>query len=125
MVSTSHEVFNQIVADSIDAIPEKYALHIKNLAFVVEDEPSEAQRQKLHLPQNETLFGLYEGIPLTGRNSGYNLVLPDKITLFKKPLEAASHNLVELKNRVQKTVWHEVAHYYGLGHEAIDELEKK
>ncbi len=125
MVHTSHEEFNQIVANAIDAIPEKYAKHINNLAFVVEDYPTDEQRRKLRLRSGETLFGLYEGIPLTSRNNGYNLVLPDKITVFKQPLEAVSQNLSDLNTRVRKTIWHEVAHYYGLGHTDMDALEAK
>jgi predicted Zn-dependent protease with MMP-like domain len=125
MITITDEVFEQFVREAIDAIPEKYATRIKNLAFVVEDEPNEIQRQKLNLHSGESLYGLYEGIPLTQRGISYNLVLPDKITIFKHPLQYSSKDLEDLKTQIRHTVWHEVAHYYGLDHDRIHELEGK
>jgi len=92
---------------------------------VIEDAPTDEQHQKLRLAPGHTLFGLYEGIPMTKRGGNYSLVLPDKITIFKQPIEAASASRRELEDIVGRTVWHEVAHYYGLGHDAIDALERK
>jgi predicted Zn-dependent protease with MMP-like domain len=123
MFAITNEAFEKIVADAIDNIPEKYAKNIKNLAFVTEDEPSQEQHSRLELHQGQTLYGLYEGIPLTRRSAGYNLVLPDKITIFKKPMEASSNTFEELAECVKHTVWHEVAHYFGLDHSRINELE--
>lgn len=123
MIEIDDKEFDKIVAEAIDAIPEKYGKKIQNLAFVVEDEPTPEQRRKLHMHQSMALYGLYEGIPLTKRGAGYNLVLPDKITIFKKPVQQSSMTLAELKESVKHTVWHEVAHYFGLGHEQIHDLE--
>ncbi len=125
MIQVSDDEFQAIVTDAIDKIPEKYASHIKNLAFVVEDEPSEYQRHKLELLRGQTLYGLYEGVPLTKRGAGYNLVLPDKITIFKRPMEWTSNSHAELVEQVKHTLWHEVAHYYGLDHSQIHDLENK
>ncbi len=125
MISLDDEDFSRIVAEAIDAIPEKYGENIKNLAFVIEDYPTSEQRMKLGLHGQQTLFGLYEGIPLTRRASNYTYVLPDKITIFKKPVEHSSHDREELKRQVQRTVWHEVAHYFGLDHDQIFSLENK
>ncbi len=122
MVEINQEEFENIVSQAIDAIPDKYYSRISNVAFVTENEPTESQRQKLKLACNQTLYGLYEGIPLTKRGSGYNLVLPDKITIFKHPIQFNSQNLAELKANVHRTVWHEVAHYFGLAHEQIHKL---
>lgn len=119
------KTFEAIVGRAIDGIPTKYAQHIKNLAFVVEDEPSTAQRQKLKLRDHQTLFGLYEGVPLTQRSGNYNLVLPDKITVFKRPIEWSANSQDELVQKIKDTIWHEVAHYYGLGHGRIHELEDR
>jgi predicted Zn-dependent protease with MMP-like domain len=124
MFSVDEETFRKIVAEGIDNIPSHYAKYIKNLAFVVEDEPTEAQRRNNNLQPWQTLLGLYEGIPLTRRNSNYNLVLPDKITIFKGPSERNASSLADLKSIVNKTIWHEVAHFYGLGHGRIHELEQ-
>jgi predicted Zn-dependent protease with MMP-like domain len=125
MIEVSEDQFQAIVSDAIDNIPEQYAAHIKNLAFIVEDEPTEYQRQKLELLRGQTLYGLYEGIPLTKRGAGYNLVLPDKITIFKRPIEMSSNSYEGLVEQVRHTLWHEVAHYYGLDHSQIHDLENK
>lgn len=122
MFQVSDAEFEESIADAIDAIPEKYYERIKNVVFTAEDNPSPEQRQKLHLRGDQTLFGLYEGIPLGKRGGNYSLVLPDKITIFKHPIEYTSHNHIDLKRQVHKTVWHEVAHYFGLSHEEMDKL---
>lgn len=125
MFNVDEKTFRHIVSQAIDNIPQKYYANIKNLAFVVEDKPSFEQNKKLGLGQVRSLYGLYEGIPLTKRTNNYNLVLPDKITIFKDPIERSSESLRQLKTIVYNTVWHEVAHYYGLDHNQISELEHK
>ena len=124
MVNLNDDEFHQLVAEGIDAIPSLYQEHLQNVAFIVEELPTPEQRVRLNLYPQETLFGLYEGVPLTGRG-GATKLLPDKITIFKKPLEMVSRDVAELKERVRHTVWHEVAHYYGLDHKRIHELEDK
>jgi predicted Zn-dependent protease with MMP-like domain len=88
----------------------------------VEDVPTEEQRVRLNLYPNETLFGLYEGVPLPQRG-GMTKLLPDKITLFKLPMLSVCTSYDELKEMIRHTIWHEVAHYYGLNHKRIHELE--
>ncbi len=125
MIMLTQDEFEKIVSIAIDAIPEKYFKRLNNVAFVSADDPSPEQRRKLKLRDNQSLFGLYEGVPLTKRASGYNMVLPDKITIFKNPIEQASSSMDELQKLVQNTVWHEVAHYFGLDHTQIHELENR
>ena len=115
-MQVSQKEFEDIVGQAIDALPEKYGKRIKNLAFVVEVEPDAEQRRQLHLHQGQTLYGLYQGVPLTRRGSNYNFVLPDKITIFKGPIEAGCQTIAQLREQVYHTVWHEVAHYFGLDH---------
>ena len=122
MLKVNEDQFELLVSDAIDAIPEKYFKKIKNVVFMTADEPTPEQIQKLQLLPGHSLFGLYEGIPLTSRNSGYNLVLPDKITIFRLPMLNYCKDEISLKRQVHKTVWHEVAHYFGLSHEAMDKL---
>ncbi|MEX1059295.1 MAG: metallopeptidase family protein [Candidatus Saccharimonadales bacterium] len=124
MVSLSDEEFEKIVADGIDAIPPLYQKYLKNVAFIVEDEPTPGQLERLKLFQGELLFGLYEGVPLPQRQ-GTTKILPDKITIFKNPALLYSNSLGELRKHVRHTIWHEVAHYYGLDHKRIHELENK
>lgn len=124
MVELSDTEFNDIVSDCIDAIPAKYQNYLQNVAFIVEAEPSEQQRKDLSLSSHESLFGLYEGVPLPDRG-GASKLLPDKITVFKLPIQSASRNRSHLIEIVKNTVWHEVAHYFGLDHLRIEELEQK
>ena len=86
-------------------------------------EPTLEQRRQLKLRCNSLLFGLYEGVPLTRRGTGVTMALPDKITLFKGSLLAISHDLESLKKHVKRTLWHEIAHHYGLDHDRIHALE--
>lgn len=123
MIEIDDTEFERMVADAIDGIPEHYAKRLNNLGFVIEDEPTPEQRSRLHLHNGMTLFGLYEGVPLTRRGAGYSGVLPDKITIFKQPMLASVHSVDSLRERIKNTVWHEVAHYFGLDHSRIDELE--
>ena len=123
MVQVSDDDFATIISEAMDTLPEQYIARLNNVAVTYDNEPSPQQRATLKLHCNQTLYGLYEGIPLTQRNSGYNLVLPDKITIFKHPIEMAARTLEELKELVRHTLWHEIAHFYGLDHKRIHELE--
>lgn len=98
---------------------------LENVAILIADDPSPEQRHKLELRGSDLLFGLYEGIPRT-RRSGYESgILPDTITLFKKPIMTVSRNDQELYEQVKRTLWHEIAHYYGISHEEMDALQRK
>lgn len=121
----SDEEFEKLIAESMDELPAHYAENMQNVVITYEDEPTPEQRQKLKLRCRETLFGLYEGIPLPARGAGYNLVLPDKITIFKNPMLQAAHSPEHLKAEVKHTLWHELAHHFGLDHERIHGLEDK
>jgi predicted Zn-dependent protease with MMP-like domain len=125
MTDISDEQFNHLIAQSLDELPSKYTSRLENVLITYDDEPSAEQRQKLQLRCNETLFGLYEGIPLPARGSGYQMVLPDRITIFKNPMLHVSDNKAALKAQVKHTLWHEIAHYFGLGHDRIHAIEKR
>ncbi len=125
MIEVSDKKFEEIIGQAIDELPELYAKKMNNVAVVWENQPTQIQREKLRLRGNQTLFGLYEGIPLTSRGSNYNLVLPDKITIFKEPICSYVYSLDELKRQVGHTLWHEVAHHFGLNHDRIDELDQR
>jgi len=122
-MTITDEEFDTIVSSVMDELPQDYITGLKNVSVVIADDPTDDQRTKLKLRCRETLFGLYEGIPLTKRGSGYNLVLPDKITLFKNPLLQASSDLEAFRENTKRTLWHEIAHHYGLDHERIHNLE--
>ena len=125
MYQTDDAGFEKIVSWAIDDLPKEYIDNLSNVAITIEDEPTQEQRIKQKLRPNQTLFGLYEGIPRPMRNNNYSLVIPDRITIFKKPLESWSRSVEDLMARTKNTVWHEIAHHYGLGHDRIHELERK
>ncbi len=124
MHNISDEEFNDYIAASLDELPAAYTSKLENVLITYENEPSPEQRTKLSLRCNQTLFGLYEGIPLPARGNGYQMVLPDRITIFKQPMLQVSHDLAALKAQVKHTLWHEIAHYFGLNHERIHEIER-
>lgn len=123
MFSVTQEKFEQFVADAMDALPERYQKNLDNVVLVVENTATPEQLKKQKVGPHQILLGLYEGIPLTGRGNNYSLVLPDKITLFKIPIEQMSSTEKELVEQIKHTLWHEVAHYYGLNHTDIRERE--
>ena len=125
MLEITDKQFEQLINESMDELPQEYIKRLNNVAVTYDDEPNPEQREKLKLNCHQSLYGLYEGIPLTKRNGNYSLVLPDKITLFKLPMLASSQNLAALKQQVKHTLWHEIAHYYGLDHDRIHALENK
>ncbi|HRY52634.1 MAG TPA: metallopeptidase family protein [Candidatus Portnoybacteria bacterium] len=108
-----HGDFEKLVEEAIDEIPADFLARLKNVAIVVEDEPSAEQLAKLRLRKDLTLLGLYEGVPLTQRNAGYGMVLPDKISIFKNSIELIAQTPGEIKKIVQDTVKHEIAHHFG------------
>lgn len=119
------EQFSKMMGQALDELPEKYTLRLENVLITYEDEPSPEQRIKLKLRCNESLFGLYEGIPLTKRGNGFSGQLPDKITLFKLPLfYHTGGDESRFKAQIKHTLWHEIAHYFGLDHDRIHQLEQ-
>lgn len=115
-MNLSDEAFDALISKAMDELPQEYITGLDNVAIVYADEPDEQQRQNAHLHEHSLLLGLYEGIPLTQRGAGYTFVLPDKITLFKLSLLQVSHDEESLFKEVKRTLWHEIAHYYGLDH---------
>ena len=118
--------FEKLVDSSFDVIPERFREKAENVVVVVEDEPSAAMRAQQGLAEDETLLGLYTGIPHTERGVEYGvgLPMPDMITLFRKPiLEAAMADGVSVKQVVRDTIWHEFAHHFGLDEEEVEARE--
>jgi predicted Zn-dependent protease with MMP-like domain len=113
--------FERLVRRALDALPVDVSAMLDNVEVVVEDEPT-AEQIGRRASNTETLFGLYEGVPLTERGSGYSLVLPDKITIFRGPLERAFGSPVEVAREVRITVVHELGHHLGFEEDRLAEL---
>lgn len=125
MNDLSDEQFDQLITRAMDELPQKYIRGLDNVAIIYADTPTEEQKIKMKLDNQHVLLGLYEGIPLTQRGAGYTFVLPDKITLFKHSILKVVRNEAELFEQIKRTLWHEIAHYYGLDHARIDELQAR
>jgi predicted Zn-dependent protease with MMP-like domain len=122
MIEVTDEQFQDLINQALIELPGEHVKNIDNVAILYEDMPTEQQKEDAGLHPNQTLLGLYEGVPLTKRQ-GMTRTLPDKITLFKQPLQWHANTIDELKEEIKHTVWHEIAHYYGLDHDKIRDLE--
>ena len=123
-----HEVepdkFAEMVLEAADALPEAFRDRIANLEFSVEDwaRPDDYARTRTS-PETAMLLGVYRGVPLTKRGGGYNMTLPDRIVVFRGPLQRLARDEDDLRARVAHVVRHEVAHYFGISDERLRELE--
>jgi len=107
--------FEEAVTEAVESLPPDLRGFMSNVAIVVEDDA----------PRGSRLLGLYQGVPLTERTSAYGGVLPDKITIYRRPLERLSGgDLVRLRREIRRTVLHEVAHHFGISDERLRELER-
>ncbi|MGH2746831.1 MAG: metallopeptidase family protein [Actinomycetota bacterium] len=111
--------FEELVADALDSLPEEIAVRMDNVEVVIEDEPP--ADVLAGMPRGHTLFGLYQGIPLTDRRR-YEGVLPDKISIYRGPIERAARTPRRIKEQVRRTVIHEVAHHFGIDDDRLEEL---
>lgn len=118
----SDEEFQRLIDEALGELPGEHSKRLQNVAILYEEEPTAEQRTNARLRADQTLLGLYEGVPL-GARQGTTRLYPDKITLFKRPLLQQAADLAALKEAIKHTLWHEIAHYYGLDHARIHELE--
>jgi len=121
----TRERFTQLVQDALDGIPRRFRDAMKNVAVVVEDEPSKELLDDMDMDPDDTLFGLYHGTPLTERGSSYGNVLPDRISIYQLPIEEACEDEEDIRQCIAETVIHEFGHYFGLSEEEIEEIEEK
>ena len=121
--------FEALVSEiGFSSVPEKFRGFISNVALIIEDDVSAELRREMKLPLNETLLGLYRGIPLAARGDGYGIGgrLPDTIALYRMPIiEAAAEDGVSVRQVLEETIWHEVAHHFGLNEEEVRKREQE
>jgi predicted Zn-dependent protease with MMP-like domain len=122
MLSIDQETFEKLVVRALAGLPAWVQAMLDNVEVTVAETPSLAQRRRMGLRPGETLLGLYEGVPQTRRTRSYGLVLPDKITLFRRPILAACRTSGEVEARVRSVVLHELAHHFGIDDERLREL---
>ena len=119
----NHQGIRKEVARLVDRLPRQFREQLGNIEFVVEDRPSRELLLAEELdPETDTIYGLYQGIPLPERSSLDPPLLPDKITIFAGPLLEDFPDLEELREEIRLTVLHEIAHYFGMDEEEIEDL---
>jgi predicted Zn-dependent protease with MMP-like domain len=117
------EKFEALVARAIDNLPLEFQQKLENVDIVVEEWPTPRQlRRGKHIHPTQ-LLGLYQGVPQTRRGRGYGLVLPDKISIFQKPIEAQCRSDSEIEVKIGEVVRHEIAHHFGLDDETLRKIE--
>ena len=123
----TREYFRQLVEEAIDTIPKKFAREVRNLAIVIEDEPSEELLEEMDMdPDQDILLGLYHGTPLNERGWGYGNQLPDRITLFQQSIEDdCEGDEDEIVIAIGETLIHELGHYFGMSEEEIMAIEER
>jgi predicted Zn-dependent protease with MMP-like domain len=121
----TREAFEQLVADALSGIPRRFRDAMTNIVISVEDEPSRALLREMEIEPPDTLFGLYQGTPLTERRWDYGNSLPDRILLFQGPHEREADDRDDLIASISETLIHEVGHYFGLSEEEIEEIEER
>ena len=130
----SQERFEELAAEEFPkAVPEKFHELIKNVVFLVEDEPDESVRKEEDLGPGETLLGLYRGVPATARGDlyGVGMTLPDTIVLFRVPIEEEAEFVMAqglseedaVRKVIRETIWHEVAHFFGMDEHEVRRRE--
>jgi predicted Zn-dependent protease with MMP-like domain len=119
------ERFERLVTEAVEGLPKEFRDSLENIDIVVEEFPGRAQLRSLGMGGRDTLLGLYEGVPLTHRGAHYGMVMPDKITIFQRPIEARSRSEAAVKKEVQDVIVHEIAHHFGISDARLGELKRK
>lgn len=125
MMQLSDQQFDELITRAMNELPQEYITNMQNVAIVQQDTPTPDQIEKMKLDTHHVLLGLFEGVPLTLQGSGWSGMLPSKITLFKDSILKVVDDEQQLYEQIKRTIWHEIAHYYGLNHSHIDNLQTK
>ena len=121
----SREEFTRLVEEALLEIPRRFRTEMRNVAVIVEDHPAPHILEELGVAPGDTLFGLYQGTPLPERSWGHGNALPDRISIYQRPIEEACADEEEIRDCVAETVIHEFGHYFGMSEEEIEEIEEK
>lgn len=121
----TREEFNRLVEAALQDIPRRFRDEMKNIAIVVEDEPSPEILEEMGIEPPDSLYGLYQGTPLTERSWAQGNILPDRITLYQRVIEEDSEDKEDVIVCIAETLIHEIGHYFGLSEEEIEEIEEK
>ena len=117
------ETFEDLVIRAVERLPAEFRASLENVDVIVESWPSQRQLKKLGIRYQDQLLGLYEGVPQIRRSARYGMVLPDRISIFQKPIEALCHSDEETERKITEVVRHEIAHHFGTDERTLREIE--
>jgi len=121
----SREEFERLVREAVGLIPRRFREEMRNLALVVETEPAPGLLAEMDIEPPDSLYGLYQGTPLTERTWDFGNNLPDRITLYQRPIEEDCEDEDDIREVIGETLIHEVGHYFGLSEEEIEAIEER
>lgn len=121
----SEQDFEKLVKKAVASLPSHIRKEIDNLAIVVKKRPSPYESVRAGTKIENSLLGLYQGVPKTAWGRGFGMRLPDKITIFQEPIENFTHSPAEIRELVKIVVWHEIAHHFGFNESRVRKLEAK
>jgi len=124
-MKVTEEEFEELVKEAVYSLPEKFKKKMENIAVVIEDLPSQKLLMEMKIKSPYGLLGLYRGVPYPRRGIWYRNVLPDKIIIFKRPIEVRCRNKEDIKESVRRVVIHEIGHYFGLGEADLQRIERE
>lgn len=119
------EEFEALVVRALTDLPAEFRNKLENIDVVVEERPTRRQLAKSGIRRSWTLLGLYEGVPHTRRTGAYNMVLPDRVTLFQEPIEANCRSEEEIAQAIKRVVCHEIAHHFGIDDDSLSRIESE
>lgn len=114
--------FRALVREAVEGLPPEFRDRLDNVDLIVRNRPTALELRTAGVGRGGTLLGLYQGIPLAERNSGYHAVLPDRIYLYRQPIEAVSGSEEEMVRQIRRTVLHELAHHFGISDERLHQI---
>jgi predicted Zn-dependent protease with MMP-like domain len=117
------ERFEQLVVSAVETLPEAFRSRLENVDVVVEDRANQRQLNSAKLKNPNQLLGLYQGVPQTRRGVRYGMVVPDRIYIFQKPIEAVCRSEREIELRITEVVRHEIAHHFGTDERTLRQIE--
>jgi predicted Zn-dependent protease with MMP-like domain len=121
----TRDAFERLVAEAITRIPKRFRDEMQNLALVVESEPDTSLLDEMGIEPPDSLYGLYQGTPLTERHWAEGNQLPDRITIYQRPIEDDAEDDEDARDMIAETLIHEVGHYFGLTEEEIEAIEEQ
>jgi len=119
------ESFEDLVVRAVERLPAEFRSELENVDVIVESWPSQRQLKKLGIRYQDQLLGLYEGVPQIRRSARYGMVLPDRISIFQKPIEALCHSNEDTERKIPEVVRHEIAHHFGTDERTLREIEAR